>query len=190
MSTSYGHYTSGWCGSCGRKRGPDGRCENCDPWWTSPLIQYGGPLVAGVTLILLVGSSLVRVQPRDGRDGYIPRAAAPALAANTPRFVNPGSPSPYGYRPVAAPVSASFGASIPIMNVSPADANRPTFDELQRRDHEDLRRMTAYVDSAIRADDFARADRGRASAVSAYAPAYATPRPMASAETSAATAAL
>jgi hypothetical protein len=50
--SSYG-YSSGWCERCGRRRGGDGRCTNCDPWWTSALIQVGAPLLAASAALLI-----------------------------------------------------------------------------------------------------------------------------------------
>jgi hypothetical protein len=49
------NFAPGWCGVCGRKRGADGRCGDCDGWWTSPLLTLGGPAIAlGTALLLLV----------------------------------------------------------------------------------------------------------------------------------------
>lgn len=162
MSTSHAYYTSGWCGSCGRKRGPDGRCENCDPWWSSPLIQYGAPLIAGVTLLLFIGTSLARQNLRGSDDANLPRTvfapttARPVAGGVRGYSANPGGfsapPSAYG-TPMQA---ATFGASIPVMNVSPSDARQPTPDQVRALRHEELRRMTAAVDATIRADDIAR----------------------------------
>lgn len=47
---------SGWCLSCGGRRGVDGRCRSCDPWWTSPLLVTGVPVVAvfGLVIALVV----------------------------------------------------------------------------------------------------------------------------------------
>ena len=36
---------------------------NCDPWWTSPLIQVGGPIVA-VGSILLIGLGIAITPPK------------------------------------------------------------------------------------------------------------------------------
>ena len=53
-------YASGWCDNCGRRRGADGRCVACDPWWTSPFYVYGSLTVLSVTAILLTVIPMLR----------------------------------------------------------------------------------------------------------------------------------
>jgi hypothetical protein len=76
-------FSSGWCTQCGRRRGDDGRCTNCDPWWTSGLIQVGAPLVAGTAALLVIFIASVGGR----RPEAIPRRTA------MPRVqLSPGSP--------------------------------------------------------------------------------------------------
>lgn len=189
MSTQ-AYYSSGWCGSCGRKRGPDGRCENCDPWWSSPLIQYGAPLVIGVTLLIFLGTSLARQSSREGVGSGTPHVvSAPAprvvgsgggrsYAPNPGGFTGPGGFAPPVSAYVPAPASTSsfsasggggsYGPSIPILTVRPEDLNRPTPAQVAMMRQEELRRTTAAVDAAIRADDYAREAGASRVATSAY----------------------
>jgi hypothetical protein len=161
---TYANYQSGWCGSCGRKRGKDGRCENCDPWWSSPLVTYGAPLVVGLTVLLTVGASIAR--NNQGRNfgtrtvsvpQTAPRTYAPLKTNFSPGGFASAPASAYGTSASSpAPMRGSFGGAIPVLNILPADANRPTRAQIQAADHEQLRQTTAYVDNTLRADDIAR----------------------------------
>lgn len=174
MSTkTYGYYTAGWCGSCGRRRGADGRCPNCDPWWTSPLVQTGGPVVICVSLVLILGISLLR-----GRVDTSNRTAASTRTAPYSYNASPAMPFATGAPTMpsySTPAPIPAGPYIPAMNVS-AVVNRPTEDQIRYAELEQLRKTTAYVDAAVEADQYARAmaDRnttfgsvGRASAFAA-----------------------
>jgi hypothetical protein len=82
------NYSSGWCERCGRRRGGDGRCSNCDPWWTSPLLQVGAPLVAGCAAILVFLISTYGTRPSE-RLGA--REIGPA--SSSPSVLMPGGPA-------------------------------------------------------------------------------------------------
>jgi|GEM_PF-977055 hypothetical protein len=148
----YGYTTAGWCGNCGRRRGPDGRCSNCDPWWTSPLFQIGGPAVLLVSLFLIVGVTLFKPKADSS-----PRIAATRVNSTIPATQIPGYgtiPAMSAPRLPASPpiISAQQVASIPVP---------PTRTEIQLRQLQELRRLTAYVDSVVQADQNARAQRAR-----------------------------
>ncbi|WP_394796386.1 hypothetical protein [Armatimonas sp.] len=81
-------FVSGWCTACGRRRGNDGRCVNCDPWWTSPLVQVGGPIVA-VGSVLLIGLAIALTPPKPD----------PAVAS-----ASSGHSSPPALSPFSAPI--------------------------------------------------------------------------------------
>ncbi|MGC4047304.1 MAG: hypothetical protein QM758_26185 [Armatimonas sp.] len=112
--TSYS-YSSGWCERCGRRRGGDGRCTNCDPWWTSALVQVGAPLMAACAALLvfliatfgtrptplperasargggssgksLLGAPMVPGFPSSALNTGFPSAPAPSYVASTPAF--------------------------------------------------------------------------------------------------------
>lgn len=146
-------YVSGWCPHCGRRRGSDGRCNNCDPWYTNPLVQYGAPFVAVVTVFLVAGAAMLSPRRAEGdtspgavlsaqatQAAYLPLNApyaAPARVTSIPPMPTPPSP---------ATVAANFAPS------QPTDAQQ--FEEL-----ENLRRLTAYVDARV--DQEREAQRGR-----------------------------
>lgn len=91
-------YVRGWCVQCGRRRGADGRCPHCDPWWTSPVLQAGAPLAA-LTLIGLIG--LI--------SALGPTGAAPTAERARPVQVSPGA-SLLSRAAVVTPVTP-FGAA-------------------------------------------------------------------------------
>lgn len=171
---TYANYQSGWCGSCGRKRGKDGRCETCDPWWTSPLVTYGGPLTVGLILLLTVGANVARNnQERSvgSRTVSAPQAATRTYAPLKNTF-SPGgfaSAPQSAYNAPSAPMRGSFGGAVSVLNITPADANRPTRAQIQAANHEQLRQTTAYVDNTLRADDIAREYAQRNAALSSSA---------------------
>ncbi len=100
-------YASGWCTACGRRRGNDGRCINCDPWWTSPLIQVGGPVLA-VGSLFLVGLAIAVTPPRP--DPAVASSARPTLftpPAITRPFANSVAPlAPPAVQHPAPPLAA------------------------------------------------------------------------------------
>jgi hypothetical protein len=130
---SYANYQSGWCVACGRRRGSDGRCGNCDPWWTSPLVQVGGPILALGSLLLVVLLLSVSPVPQATRptasnhsSGELPRSTMPSLlSASTPGFGNPEMSA------LSAPPVQTAVAPLPPIQLSP-DVFRPlpTEDQL------------------------------------------------------------
>ena len=56
---------SGWCVDCGMRRGADGRCANCDPWWTHPMLQHGGMAVVLAVIGTIVMITLGKAKERD-----------------------------------------------------------------------------------------------------------------------------
>ncbi len=56
---------SGWCVDCGMRRGADGRCANCDPWWTHPMLQHGGMAVLLAVIGTIVMMTLGKAKERD-----------------------------------------------------------------------------------------------------------------------------
>ena len=166
-----GFYTSGWCGSCGRRRAADGRCLNCDAWWTSPLVQIGGPVVVLGTLLLLVSLSFVRTfsGSRDGGDvagGRSPAFTAPAASSavlGSPGGVSPLSP----YRPSAAFSAAPPPAPPMQMPIAASFApSPPSAAELAWAAQRELVQNAGYVDYTIQRDDAARAAAARNSGAS------------------------
>ena len=115
-------YASGWCTVCGRRRGNDGRCVNCDPWWTSPLIQVGGPILA-VGSLFLVGLALAVAPPRPD----------PAAASSRPRptlFTPPAVSSTFAspVAPLAPPPVQHAAAPLAAMPQLPPDFYAPKPD--------------------------------------------------------------
>ncbi|MFM7320631.1 MAG: hypothetical protein ACKO5K_03775 [Armatimonadota bacterium] len=92
---------SGWCYTCGARRGVDGRCPQCDPWWTSPLLVTGIPVVAVFGLLLAL--TVARFSPK-GAGGPPPTLRAPTW---TPV---PGAPMA---APATGAPAAAAGANAP-----------------------------------------------------------------------------
>ena len=151
-NSNYGFVTAGWCGNCGRRRGADGRCPNCDPWWTSPVFQVGGPIVLLISLALIVGISVFRGGADNG-----PRIAATKVNSSIPASYV--SAAGYG-RSVAPPVLAAPVISVPasVANYAP----RPTLDEVRYQQLDNLRHLTAYVDTVVQQEQNARLEQSRA----------------------------
>jgi hypothetical protein len=139
-------YTASWCPNCGRRRGPDGRCASCDPWWTMPVVQYSAGLSMLVLLLLLGGIAIF--QPHN--DAHF--ANAPSSVGNgagvAPTFSNaiPTNPPVYsgavGYTP--PPYSAPH-----FTPVNYSATMSPNVQELQWRAIEQLREATAYTDAVV-----------------------------------------
>lgn len=110
MNTS--PYSSGWCTTCGRRRGNDGRCINCDPWWTSPLIQVGGPILA-VGSLLLVGLSIAVTPPRPDPAAQSAQTARPPALLSSPTLPLSASLGPAPLSPPPAPQAVPPLATIP-----------------------------------------------------------------------------
>jgi hypothetical protein len=109
------NYSSGWCERCGRRRGGDGRCSNCDPWWTSPLLQVGAPLVAGCAAVLVFLISTYGTRPSE-RLSARPTSPVSAPAPFAPSVLMPGGPA------------GSVASILPYAPTAPFVANpAPTF---------------------------------------------------------------
>lgn len=162
-------YMSGWCTTCGRRRGSDGRCVNCDPWWTSPLIQVGGPALA-ITCVFLVGLVAAVTPPKADPSAVSSesgRSSAPAL------FTPPAAPTyitPTG--PLTAPTFAAAPPPLATIPQLPPEFFQPTPppDAQQMAEFEQLRYQVRLASIEMRA----RSDGQRpfASAPSAPAPFY------------------
>lgn len=119
---------SGWCVDCGMRRGADGRCANCDPWWTHPMLQHGGMAVLLAVIGTIVMITLGKAKERDfeeaarsGGSGSVSRPRqgwSPAGGSNEnsalPGFGGsfPSSSAPVSiYAPpqVSAPVQMAVG---------------------------------------------------------------------------------
>ena len=93
-----GRFENTWCLRCGRRRGADGHCPDCDGWWTAPVYLYGGGLVAAVTTLLLIFVPLLRPHSFSARviEGTPvtlgrPMVSGPAMSVSldaTPVFVS------------------------------------------------------------------------------------------------------
>lgn len=148
----YGYTTAGWCGNCGRRRGPDGRCANCDPWWTSPIFQIGGPIVLLISLVLIVGIAVLK----PGEDNR-PRIPATTVTSTIPATRIPGYGVGGGYAATRIPASPPVIAA-PRLS---AYALPPSPDQIQYQRLQELRRMTAYVDSVVQEQYNIRAQQAR-----------------------------
>ncbi len=153
---SSGYQTSGWCQECGRRRGADGRCANCDPWWTSPLLMVGLPCVAATCFgLFLLVTALGGKRP-------VTVAAAAPVSSSAPVFsayASPGSPVQMASALPAPPpvfsVPALAAAPGPVANLGPLPTAQDRF--LRRyAEQESLRQTASFVDSAISADATAR----------------------------------
>lgn len=148
-NVGYVNYQSGWCFSCGRRRGADGRCANCDPWWTSPLIQVGGPMlgVMSVLLVVLAASfTPLRPDPAAATTQHFTPLTTPLLAAPAP--VAPSS----SFGPLSPPAmstATAFSAPPPL----PPSAFLPPPDpeQLQFERLEELRFQVRSASASMRA---------------------------------------
>jgi hypothetical protein len=148
---TYGYTTAGWCGNCGRRRGPDGRCSNCDPWWTSPIFQIGGPIALLVSLGLIIGISVFK----GGQDNG-PRIAATVVNNPIAATRIPSS--------VTGPTYPAARISAPVVSAPPLTANygrTPRAEEIRLQQQYELQRATAYADAVVQADQNARAQQAR-----------------------------
>lgn len=131
----YVNYQSGWCVSCGRRRGADGRCVNCDPWWTSPLIQIGGPILAVTALVLVVVTASVtplRSDPAKLASGGATGARPLVFSAPQPL------PAVAALGPLSPPtgVSSNTFPTLPTLPpaafLPPPDPERAQFEQLEQ----------------------------------------------------------
>lgn len=138
---------SGWCNNCGRRRGSDGRCSNCDPWWTSPLVSVGGPMLALAALGLMVIVRVVGPRPSgSGASFYAnPNAPRPVSSPTTSfAYADPGSGQPRGI------VFPSVAGSLPAADPSAAWRSRRSRNDDLLADLERLRGMVWEADAAAR----------------------------------------
>ena len=150
---------SGWCDGCGRRRGRDGRCPNCDPWWGNAFIQIGGPMILGTLLLLFLGIRML--SPRNP-------AVMPVTQQRPP--ASPVGVSPHtawaASRSVAAlasgPISAGTGAAPGAAQHFVISASvGPSPEAMQRAQLEYLRSLSRQVDAALESD--ATGQAGKAS---------------------------
>jgi hypothetical protein len=131
-----------WCGGCGRKLAYDGRCDRCDTWHASPLVQVGAPLVAVTTVLvaILIGTL---------------RGPSPVVSAAAPAMPSPLIAAPPVFRPAvlfappsAPPAVTAFPLTPMPYRADPGEAPAAAgFAELER-----LRSLSHYVDAALAAD--------------------------------------
>lgn len=178
INSAYAYYVNaGWCAGCGRKRDRDGSCSNCDRWYHSPLILAGGPLVLGMSLLLYIGISILRPEPRPALAAAPPASAAPLL---TTAAAGPGRPGVYsGFSPALAPPPAVVTApASPLPGVTgfqyrseiswqEAEERRAQAQFLQM---EALRNAAAQADALMAAEAAARHARERAALLAATRP--------------------
>lgn len=148
METSFGtepgdsytskHFLSGWCPECGRRRGADARCKNCDPWWTSPLVQAGVPAVLGMLFLVTSASTLVK-QTQKPRESVVMRSTGTSrpITVNVTRT---------NYQPQRRARVASVAPAISYV--------APTFDPAAEALR--VQREGAYINAVLRAQDEAR----------------------------------
>lgn len=141
---AYTFSQSGWCSNCGLRRGADGRCSNCDPWWTSPLIQVGGPLVTVAALALIVLSQVAGGRPTGGGSSFRANPNAPARSASPVAYADPSIAQPRGI------VFPSVAGSLPPPNPDAALLRPVSRDAELLADLERLRGMVWYADSVAR----------------------------------------
>ena len=150
--------SSGWCGTCGLRRGADGRCSNCDAWWTSPLVQYGAPLLIAFTFLLILGVSLLRPKSSfltvDSSPIAVPAARSFGIASPSPGF-------PGGF--ASAPLSGGLGYTLPARS-APAALQTASLSQNQAlwEQTQELNNLTLSVEAAYRADQTAQRAAERA----------------------------
>ncbi|MES2463007.1 MAG: hypothetical protein V4671_20675 [Armatimonadota bacterium] len=131
------HLLSGWCPECGRRRGADARCKNCDPWWTSPLVQAGVPAVLGMLFLVTTGTALVK-QPQK------PRGTSVTQVAGSSRLLTVKVQRPFV---APQPRTASVAPVMPSVMVPVTD---PAAEAVR------IQREGAYINAVLRAQDDAR----------------------------------
>lgn len=97
---------SGWCVDCGMRRGVDGRCANCDPWWTHPMLQHGG-----MAVVLAVIGTIVMITVGKAKERDYEEAARVGGSRGSAR--QPQSWSPAGGSVGDAPLPGFGGNSMP-----------------------------------------------------------------------------
>jgi len=97
---------SGWCVDCGMRRGVDGRCANCDPWWTHPMLQHGG-----MAVVLAIIGTIVMVTVGKAKERDFEEAARSGGSRGSVRQAQNWSPA--GGSVSDAPLPGFSGSSIP-----------------------------------------------------------------------------
>jgi hypothetical protein len=135
-------------------------------------VQTGGPVVICVTLFLVLGISLLRgrsntpnVNNTASVQRYAPTTATPGYG------YSPGSPSYSPAPSTFSPAPIPAGPSLPVLNVNAAML-RPSEDEIRYAELQQLRRMTAYVDSYVEAQEYARSIAARSVSIQQGRAAY------------------
>ena len=167
MATNY-EWGGGWCTGCGRRRGADGRCANCDAWWASPLVAVGGPMVLGTTALLTIGIWFLK----GSEPAPPPRpVSAPALVAAAP---SPGFAvaSPHPLRAPRTVRVAPPPPPLPWAEFDAADTANEAVNRLPRPTgtadaSSDLRRLSARAEAAVVTDDATRVLAGQGPATGA-----------------------
>lgn len=134
-----------WCAGCGRKLAVDGRCERCDAWHASPLVQVGAPLVAATTVIIAFLVGALHGPAPVVSAAAPPPSEAPSLFITAPPVFQPTVIT------ASAPPAVPFPAPAPLSLPHLTDTSEPPaagFAELER-----LRSLSRYVDATLAAAD-------------------------------------
>lgn len=113
------HYAmeSGWCVDCGMRRGSDGRCANCDPWWTHPVLSHGGMAVVlaviGTIVMVTVGKAKERDSEEATRSGSSAGASRPQQRWSPVGGSGMDTPLPGFGGSSSAPMSSSISIYAP-----------------------------------------------------------------------------
>lgn len=153
-----------WCAGCGRKLAVDGRCEKCDAWHASPLVQVGAPLVALTTIVV---AFLVGALRGPAVSAAATTSSLPSLLIAAPPVFQPAALTAPAFVPAAARVSApSSAAPLPLLSFADTnDAPPAGYAELER-----LRSLSHYVDTVLAADEAARVPAKGGAAVGSSVP--------------------
>ncbi len=128
------HFLSGWCPECGLRRGADSRCKNCDPWWTSPLVQAGIPVLLGAFFVLTTASALLKQ--------FQPSASAAAVNAGARLITVTVKRDP----PIIRQETVSVSKEVPAA-VMPPELTGPAIR---------IQREGAYINAVLKAQDESR----------------------------------
>jgi len=116
-------------------------------------MQVGGPLILFVTLFLLGGATLLQQKASGGQGTSRSVTALPASSyAVNPSFSSTSYTPTYLNVPPAPATTRMVAWNAPL---------RPSQDELEFMELQQLRQTTAYVDAVVQAGENERAERGR-----------------------------
>ena len=99
---------SGWCVDCGMRRGTDGRCANCDPWWTHPMLQHGGMAVVLAVIGTIIMVTVGKAKERDFEEAARNGSSSAGVSRPQQRW------SPVGGSGVDTPLPGFGGNSAPV----------------------------------------------------------------------------